>query len=1027
MRLRSAFLLLIVTVLLITLANAQVGSGTISGTVSDSTGAVLSGAKILIQNQDTGISRSLVADAAGRYTAPSLNPGNYTVTATAEGFQTEERRGVTLAVGQQAVIDMKLQVGAVTESVEVTGEAPLVQTTESTVSYQVSDRAMRDLPLNGRDVSQLILLNPGVTAAQNTPNNSNFVGFAKKYSIGGFRGEDNLFLLDGTFLWDWHHRTPAGPSGALLGLETVKEFQVLTNSVPAQYGRLLGGVFNSVSKSGTNDVHGDIYEFLRNSALDARNFFDGAKPAFRRNQFGATLGGPIKKDKAFFFVAYEGMRQASGITRITNVPDLATRTRSTVSPKVAPYLSLYPLPNGQTFVGGIAQFIFTDPKPISDNFGQARFDYQLGENDSFYGRYTASTSEQTSIPNFPGFSQDTKLSTTLITLSETHIFSPRALNTFRIHLNRVFPIDSGTCPTIAASLLSVPGSPCPPGLIVTGLTSYEGWTNLPNINLTNRFNYSDDFNLTLGAHALQIGAMMERMQFNTNNGNRPFGEWSFTSVAQFLAGTVSRYRGCPPQFCNNIRGERQWFTGFYVEDNWRVNGKLSLNLGVRSEPYSTPSEVNGLNLNLRHILDPSTTPGQLWKNRSWNNIGPRFGFAYSPFASGKTSVRGGFGLLWSASDANAYYFQITRVPPLSPDFDIGDTGHFPDALAELAARTNQGPAYALPYDNNRTAHAMQWNFNIQQQIGSSTMVSIGYVGSRGMDLLSVGDYNIPPLVWDGVSLAVPVGATTRNQNFSTVITFANNADSWYNGLTVSLQRRFAAGLQASVAYTYSKGEAMTETGQTASPVTAGGGDMKAPYDMSAQKGLSGYDFRNVLTVNFSYDLPFAHGKSGFVGRALDGWQLTGIVTAQNGQPLRLAAGVSTALSNASVQARSPNLVLGCKNLTNPQNPNQYINLSCYTAPGVQELGNLGRNTLIGPGLFSWDPGVRKNTPITERVSLEFRAEMFNVLNRANFGVPSNTLYNGTAVPGSAPLGTAGVITSTNTTSRQIQFAMKLLW
>ena len=341
-------------------------------------------------------------------------------------------------------------------------------------------KALHELPLNGRDISQLILLNPGVAVAMDTGNNSSFVGFAKKYSIGGFRGEDNLFLLDGIELWDWHHRTPAGPSGALLGLETVKEFQTLTSDIPAQYGRLLGGVFNAVSKSGTNQLHGDVFEFLRNSALDARNFFDQQLtssspriPTFRRNQFGATLGGPIKKDKAFFFVAYEGMRQELATTKIINVPDANSRlgtvqnlngtvTHLTVSPIIAPYLNLYPLPNIKNNGDGTGD-LYAAPAPISDSFSAARVDalYDFRQRFSFSSR-NAIQFDTTFIVNYPGYYQSTSLDTSLYSLGETHIFSPRAINTFRVHFNRT---DSGcrrrgVCPTVAPSLLSVPAAFC---------------------------------------------------------------------------------------------------------------------------------------------------------------------------------------------------------------------------------------------------------------------------------------------------------------------------------------------------------------------------------------------------------------------------------------------------------------------------------------------------------------------------------------------------------------------------------------
>ncbi|HWP85470.1 MAG TPA: carboxypeptidase regulatory-like domain-containing protein, partial [Terriglobia bacterium] len=464
-------------------AAAQVTTGTIHGTVNDATGAVLPGVKLEIVNEATGAVRITSSDAGGRYSAPLLPVGSYKVTASIEGFQTEVRSGVVLRVGQDAVVDMRLQVGQVTQTVEVTGEAPLVQTTESTVSYVVEESVIRELPLNGRDLSQLILLNPGVNQSQ-TAGSQAYNGYGKRISISGMRGEDNTYLMDGQLIGDFRRHIPAGPSGALLGLESVQEFQVLTNSFSAQYGRALGGVFNAVSKSGTNSWHGSAYEYLRNDKLDARNFFDRQEspddprlPPFRRNQFGATLGGPIRRDQTFFFVAYESTREVltetespitmdadlrRGILKANGVP---TGTTVAVNPIMQPYIDQFPLPTpgGRAFGDGTAEHVYQYKQPTTEHFGQTRVDFpSLTASDSFFVRFMASDSEGNSSADWPGFEQVSSNGSWAFTLSETHIVSPAALNTVRLHFSRVFPFDTGTAPPPGPGITVVPGQSDPP-------------------------------------------------------------------------------------------------------------------------------------------------------------------------------------------------------------------------------------------------------------------------------------------------------------------------------------------------------------------------------------------------------------------------------------------------------------------------------------------------------------------------------------------------------------------------------------
>ena len=1043
----GTFLLAIVAfAMFVTLSNAQVTTGTISGTVSDSSGAVLPGAKIEILNEGTGAVRTVNTGADGHYSAPSLGVGNYRITASMTGFKNEIRTGIILTVGSAPVVDLKMSVGAVSESVEVTGEAPLVETTESAVSYLVNDKTLRDLPLNGRDMSQLILLNPGVTLSVNSNANQGFNGFGKRISISGMRGEDNIYLLDGGMIGDFRRHIPTGPSGSLLGIETVQEFQVLTNSFGAQYGRVLGGVFNSVSKSGSNNWHGDAYDYLRNSSLDARNFFDRKAfvtdpriPPFRRNQFGGTMGFPIKKDKIFFFAAYESTREVLGQTLFGTVP--AASIRSSAVPVIKPYVDAYPMPNGVIFPGGqTAQLFFGFKQPTIEHFGQARVDDAISSKDSFFARITGSNSATTSAPTptatLPGFSQTSSLGAFLATLSETHIYSPTLLNTVRFHFNRVNPLDVGNYPPPAPGVTLVPGQNVPPEVDPgSGITNFGGFGALstaPSYMISNRFTYQDDVNLTKGAHSLQFGGFIERFQLNSLKPNRSNGVWGFSSIAQFLAGVPQTYRGAIPGFGTYKRGFRNYTFAAYLQDTWRVTPKLTVNLGARWEPYTVPTEVNNLISNLRHITDTTGSVGSpYWNNKSWGNIGPRVGIAYSPFGNGKTSIRAGAALLYEPNDPNQYYSQMDRQPPLAYDFTLGipnaAASKFPDARAQINSQSTPGPAYALPFDNNKSPHAIQYNANIQQQLGASDLVTIAYAGSRGIDMLGVGDINMPQATFDGVSLAFPARCATAsclvNPAWPSILYFGNDTSSWYNGISLTYQRRFSHGFQAQASYTHSVAIAETDSGQTGGGVSTGGGREKYPLDRSAQKGPSGYDFRHVFSFNYTYDIPLGKGTSGFARYLLSGWQTTGVVSARTGQPQSVVQQASTPEVNflAVSGTRSPNLVLGQKQVKG--GPDQYINPAAYSPAGTLQLGNLGRNTLIGPGAVAWNPALFKKTQITERFTLEFRAEMFNVLNRANFGSPLFTAYNGSGVA----VGNLGSITNTTTTSRQIQFALKLIW
>jgi len=1033
-------------------ASAQVATGTISGTLTDNTGAVLPGVSVVILNQDTGISRMVLTNETGHYSAPTLGVGQYRLTVSLEGFQTVERSGITLTVGREAVVDVQLSVGTIAQTLDVTAEAPLVSTTNASVSFTVAETTIKELPLNGRDLTELILLNPGVTDAVVHTTGSKY-GYGRRISISGSRGEDNSYLLDGSYIGNFRRQPPSGPGGALLGAETIREFEVVTNSYSAQYGRVLGGVFNAVSKSGSNEWHGGVYEFLRNSALDARDFFDRKKiagdprlPPFRRNQFGGSLSGPMARNKAFFFVNYEGLRESLTTTRFTTVPDLDARRgilpggrTIQVNPLMQRYLQyiVEPSPGGINFGDGTAQHIWTGKRIDKDDFGLGRVDYQLSNDDSFFGRAVMSNSSRHDArsPNGAEYLANDRVQTRLLTLSETHIFSPRLLATFSASANRVRPEDFDTSPKVPDDLLSVPGQ-SPPSL------GYGfGGDNGRSYYVTNRYSFQNDTTLTLSTHSFKWGAMAERLQTNVKNSNRSQGSWAFANVEQWLLGIPREYRGTPGEFGSPTFGYRQWLLGFYGQDDWRFSQRLTFNLGLRWEPYTVPTEVNGLIANLKNVTDPDFTKGIAWKNHSWGELEPRFGLAWSPTTNGKTSVRGGVGLFRTPLDSDLYWTAMSRTWPFQPELRYAltpaDAQFFPRALPLIASKfasANHGVAAAWDYQNMRSPQVWQFNMTVQQQLGDNSVVSLGYTGHRGKNQTSYGDYNVPPAFFNGISYEYAADAKKLNPNFEGINIAKTNAHSWYNGMLMSFQRRFSGGLQVQVSYTYSKLIAESDTDLKTTEVSTGGaGPLKEVYDLTTQRGLSSYDIRNVLSINYTYDIPFGRGWHGLPAHLFSGWRLSGIVKMQDGQPFWISRGIPTFLAGlrgGSGQV-SPNLVpgytrdkitWGAPNKSNdPTGRQRYFNPAAYSLPGPRELGNVGKNTLIGPGYNVWNASLSKNTKVGEGMNLEFRSEFFNVLNHPNFGQPGATIYDASG----RTQGDAGIIQTTSSTSRQIQFGLKL--
>ncbi|HKQ78000.1 MAG TPA: TonB-dependent receptor [Blastocatellia bacterium] len=1016
---------------------SQTVGASIQGAVTDVNGAAVRNASVEVRNVGTGVMRNVVTDAEGRYRVPLLPSGDYEVRVTASGFQPLLRRGVSLTVGQDAVADATLTIGQIENTVTVEGAATTVNTISAALSGLVTKQEIRDLPLNGRSFQQLALLQTGVASAL-AAGNDPVGGRTPKISINGARPEQNNFLLDGTDINNVYNKTPGSVAGVLLGVEGILEFQVLTNAYSAEFGRSAGGVINAVTRSGQNRFTGSLFEFHRNSAFDAKNFFDPPNekiPAFKRNQFGGAVGGPIRKDKTFFFAAYESLIERLGVTGVSAVPDADARQGRlpggravTLHPAIPAYLqTFFPLPNGRNLGGGVAEYLFTESQPTNEHFVQGRIDHQLSSRDSLWGRYTFDNGnvDRQAFNKPPIAFTKERSRNQYLTLEHQHTFASGMLNTARFGFNRsVQEADNVRTVDIPASLSFVPGEP--PGYIsISGVvTELGGDFRLPRLDRLNNFQWGDTLFLTRSAHALKFGAQGQRLQFNQNTVSQRGGVLNFDNLELFLQGRARSADVALPGLVDPVRGYRQSLFGFFVQDDYKVKSNLTLNLGLRYEFVTVPTEVNGKISNLRNVSDSRLTVGDPWHNNpSLKNLAPRIGVAWDPFGDGKTSVRAGFGIFYDEILPKYYFFSGSLNPPFTtrtsinnPPFPIITQGFDPNAPIRAQLQT-------VNFDL-QTPYVMQFNLSAQRSLPGDVDVTVAYAGSRGNHLIRLGDANLAPeSIVNGVKTYNPA-AGRRNPNFTGVWQRVTDAQSFYHSAQLSVIKRYSAGLRAQLSYTFSRSvdDSSGINSQDFGNVVQYGLDW---YDRTIDRGLSAFHVKHNLTFNSTYDLPFGRSMKGLAGALAKGWQLNNITAIRSGTPftVRLGFNRSGNLNTTSFSANErPNLKQGASSNPVLGGPDRYFDVNAFELPPVNTRGTLGRNTLIGPGLVSVDASLGKSFALGESRSLTFRAEVFNLPNHPNFAVPSGQIAFTNAQSAVAP--TAGRITSTVTTSRQIQLGLK---
>jgi Carboxypeptidase regulatory-like domain/TonB dependent receptor-like, beta-barrel/TonB-dependent Receptor Plug Domain len=1130
---------------------AQVSGGTLSGTITDPSGAAVPNAQVEIKNSATGITRTVVTNSDGLYSAANLLPGNYEITISATGFNTEIKKGITINVGSQPVFNLALQIGTVANSVEVTTEAPIVQLTSSDISATVSASTVRELPLNGRSWTDLAALQPGVDTIHTQPDFSTGSdrgnrGFGQQLTISGARPQQNNYRLDGISLNDYANGAPGSVLGGNLGVDAIQEFSVLTSNYSAEYGKTSGGVVNAITRSGTNAFHGSAYEFLRNSALDARNYFEDPtqpKAPFRRNQFGGTLGGPILKDRTFFFVDYEGNRQSKGIANVNTVPSPTARqgilyctsddvsngvpgctsTTSThtvtVDPAVQKYLALYP--TSPDCGADTCQVVFSAQQVVTENFFTTRIDHKFSDKDSVFGTYLFDKSPYNSPDSMGNVQLESQSSRQIVAVEETHTFTPTFVNAVRFGYNHEFVNNDSSFtalnPTAAdtslgafagrnAAVVNVNGviSQMPGG--VGGLPTYlYGW---------NSFQVYDDAFWTKGTHSIKFGFAAERMLLQATALTDPNGIWNFPDLQHFLTNNPSKFAGGVASTLTP-RNLRQSIFGAYLQDDWRVRPNLTLNLGLRYEMATVPTETDGKIVNLRNLADPAPVcgvvpagggcsgAGSFFSNPTLHNFEPRLGFAWDPLGNGRLAVRGGAGLFDVLPLPYQFILLETQAAPFFAYTSLNNPapGSFFNGLPSPLPSASLRSTYVD--SNPKRNYVTQWNLNLQYQLTPDLAAMVAYVGSRGvhqpfrvdeanlvMPTKTSAGYLWPQVDIQGNIFTPNCNATDPNapaddpnlcappnpinQTFGSVRGMFYQGRSYFNALEFQLAKRMSHGFQAQGTFTWSKS---IDTSSATLAGDAFGNSISSLnwFDMGLNRGLSDFNVGRTLVINGTWQVPTPKTFSG-PGRWLaDGWELGAIFTVSDGVPFTATWGTGSdpATTQSSDDFAYPDRLggPGCNTLTNPGHPENYIKTQCFGIPAAPDMtfwsqncdpappnsqpadptqppflaafpqcfnlrGNAGRNILIGPGVTNLDFSVFKNNAIkriSENFNIQFRVEMFNVLNHPNFAPPGpgdgNTdIYDASGVLLSPDNGgTAGVLLRTTTPERQIQFALKVIF
>jgi Carboxypeptidase regulatory-like domain len=1004
-------------------------AGTITGVVQDDTGGVLPGSSLALRNTATGLVRTSTSDGDGRFVFAELPVGDYEVRAELAGFRPQVVM-TRITVAETTVVAITLKIVAFEASETVQADAVNTRTAE--LSFLVGEQAIAVLPLNGRNITDLALLQPGVLAYPSRDGGS-VVAHGLGMSINGQDYRSNVYLLDGTVQNDFTNGPAGSAAGTSLGMESIREFRVESNAYSAEYGRNYGGQVNAVTKSGTNTMSGSAFEFVRNDALDARNYFDVAgKPDFTRNQFGGTFGGPMSPDHLFYFAALEGLRESLGRTITSFVPDTAARGSVlpdgpvTIDAAVRPYLAAIPAPTGPPIGGGLAPATFSFEQQLRETFAQARIDYQNGSHQLF-ARHTYDDSSQSLPTDYAPFPRSFVSTNQFLTAEYRGVHSQHALQTARFGYSR-----TRVGQNVRSSL-----SPAPPpfvperGLVgdidIGGMQRF-GPQSSANLRLAQDvFSGQYDLTLTRGRHLLKAGGLVERYRDFMTNPTFSLGIYTFANVRAFLENRPARFVGLPPQ--GDIRRDWPWtLFGFYTQDSFTLNSRMTLNIGVRDELTTMPIDTGGRDSTLVTPSDAAPAVGRLFRNPPRSNLAPRAGMAWDVSGDGSTSVRGGYGVYYGTAVQQNLIVTVTN-PPATPRLVIAN------------------PAFpAPPFDRGigNTIRPMQWdlvsprlhvwNASIQRRLPASIVATLGYAASRGTHLYRNSDVNTPaPSIGPDGRPFYAAGLPRPNPAFGTIEMKTSDGNSWYRALLVELRRTWRSGLAVQSSYTWSHNVDTTQTATFFSDSTNGTTSAFPEVIDGYNKGPADWNTPHNWVVNAAWDMPFARDAVG-VRRALTGgWQVTGVAAMRSGQPLTVfvqnnwsRSQWSPAISPTSGLDR-PDLAPGFTAASAIiGRPDQWFNAGAFVLPPQGTLGNSPRGAFRGPDLRTLDLATAKRVRLGHAAHAELRLEVFNVFNRANFGNPTLIAFAGAAA-GEAQLASFGRVRTTVTSSRQMQLGVRVVF
>ena len=1055
-------------------ALAQVGTGSIRGAITDPSGAVIPSASIAVKNVQTGVTLNLTTDANGRYVAPTLPVGSYEIQVQAQGFETAVRQSIVLAVGEQRDVNFTLAVGQMTQQVAVQENAATVDTSTSMVAGLINQQQMRDLPLNGRNFEQLIALTPGTVPVTNAASSA-YIGRSITYSYAGARPVGQEEQIDGQDIQDfWGHGSGAAVLGTSLGVDAIAEFQTYTSTASAQFGGANGGL-NAVTRSGTNDLHGSAYYFARNSVFDANPYFvpSTGKPAFERNQYGGTFGGPIKKNKMFYFVNYEGLRQTLGETPVVILPNQAARTevqnylgtlapgsdRANAEQVVLNALNAVPLPSASAINlgNGTSQEVLTGNQTGVENYVLGRWDYTMSPKDTIWYRiiYDHATLEEPFAANTVGLYPQTAFDHNQFqNIGWIRNISTTLINQANFNYTRTAQV--GNTPN------STPAFACNPKNV------YDCWFSTPGVSnvfglvtptapifdyIQNKFQPRDQLMWIKGGHSISFGGWVTRIRTLTSTpvnpgGNFYFSSWGYSasgtpSANSFLSGQPYQFVGAQPGFADSARNFRETDIIAFFQDDWKVSRSLTLNLGLRYSWATNPYDVSN---DLFAFVQPYATntayvnvPHAFSTNPNGKNFDPRIGLAWSPFKDNKTVFRAGAGIIHYLYQPRDYGVGYNFSPPFNQVTVAFPALSIPvrfTCTASAAQCTPTQPSIhdALGYDITTVPYVIQYSANVQRQVPGGIVVSAGVLASESSHLPNMVELN--PQIYSG-TVQNPVFATLQNvngaqtlvsnprinPNFGMMGEIMPWAHASYHAVQFQANKALSHGLQFQANYTNSR---CYDNGSGAYAVDGGGGVAPLPpYPLSRNDGNCSFDRRNNFSINGVYELPF-HGH-----RWSEGWQISNLFGFHTGLPFTVVCGFDCLGLGEQNSANYVNINPGVdlSKVVQPGNINHYFSTSAFSLQPLGTLGNENRFMFYGPSLADDDLAVVKNTKLHENMNLQIRVEAFNLANHPNFSNPNTGLYTGPTSPNPS----AGKITSTISaqgglpSSRQLQFAMRFLF